>query len=349
MSHVALNMTDLNGHRLELDFNGTKLSVLDFARIFDGETPGKSFDRSVQFAQHAEQLGFSRVWYAEHHNMPTIASSSPAILIAHVAAHTEHIRLGAGGIMLPNHSPYTIAEQFGMLAELHPGRIDLGLGRAPGTDQNTLGRALRRSPAAAERFPEDIIELQHYLTDDSLIPGVRAIPGAGTDVPLYILGSSLFGAQLAAKLGLPYAFASHFAPTHLDEAIAAYRTEFQPSAVLDKPYVIAALNVVAADTSEQATQQWQAVRRQWVRNMVNTRAPISDAQLTEFMDSYSAQQILDMLRYTAHGNKAEVHAQIAQFQQRTGADELMLTFQAPQWTDALHSMQLVAEGTKELS
>ncbi|MDO4929124.1 MAG: LLM class flavin-dependent oxidoreductase [Corynebacterium sp.] len=342
-------MNDLIGHRLELEFNGAKLSVLDFARIFDGETPGKSFERSVQFAQHAEQLGFSRVWYAEHHNMPTIASSSPAILIAHVAAHTEYIRLGAGGIMLPNHSPYIIAEQFGMLAELHPGRIDLGLGRAPGTDQNTLGRALRRSPAAAEHFPEDIIELQRYLTDDSQIPGVRAIPGAGTNVPLYILGSSLFGARLAAKLGLPYAFASHFAPTHLDEAIETYRAEFQPSAILDKPYIIAAMNVVAADTSKHAEEQWQAVRRKWVRNMLNTKVPISEAQLTEFMESYGAQQILDMLRYTAHGDKAEVHTQIAQFQQRTGTDELMLTFQGPRWTDALHSMQLVAEGSKELS
>lgn len=208
----------------------TPLSLLDFCTVRSEESIGQSMARSVELAQTAEKLGYDRVWYSEHHNMPTIASSSPAVLIAHIAAKTEKIRLGAGGVMLPNHSPYVIAEQYGTLAELYPDRIDLGLGRAPGTDQNTLGRALRRDPRAAENFPSDVLELQAYLSDNSPIPGVTAVPGAGTNVPLYILGSSMFGATLAAKLGLPYSFASHFAPTHLQEATTYYRENFQPSA-----------------------------------------------------------------------------------------------------------------------
>src|SRR5215208_6889821 len=195
------------------------LSVLDLAIVGKGETVREGLEATVAVAQRAEERGYRRVWYAEHHNMAAIASSATSVLIAHVAAHTSSIRLGAGGIMLPNHSPLVIAEQFGTLATLHPGRIDLGLGRAPGTDQRTW-RALRRDPSAAEAFPQDVLELQGYLSGQSRIPGVEAIPGAGTDVPLYILGSSLFGAKLAAALGLPYAFASHFAPDALHEAVA---------------------------------------------------------------------------------------------------------------------------------
>lgn len=341
-----MNAADLRPTPPQLRIGAATISVLDFARRYENETPGQSFARSVRFAQHAEQLGMHRVWYAEHHNMPTIASSAPAVLIAHIAAHTSTIRLGAGGIMLPNHAPYTVAEQFGTLAELHPDRIDLGLGRAPGTDQNTLGRALRRSPDAAESFPDDVVELQHYLADDSLIPGVRAIPGAGTNVPLYILGSSLFGAQLAARLGLPYAFASHFAPTHLDTAIATYREQFQPSAALAAPYVIAASNVVAAPTSAQATEYWQQVRRHWVRNMVSRDYPLTEQQLTEFMESRAAEQILDMLRYTAIGTGAAVHEQLQDFQQRTQADELMLSFPGPTWDAALDGMHLLADAVR---
>ena len=225
------------------------LSILDLAPIRRGQTASDSFAASVALAQRAEELGYRRVWYAEHHNMATIASSATSVIIAHIAAHTRSIRLGAGGIMLPNHSPLTIAEQFGTLESLHPGRIDLGLGRAPGADRNTM-RALRRDPRASDTFPDDVLELQAYLAGESLIPGVDAIPGNGTKVPLYILGSSLFGAQLAASLGLPYAFASHFAPDALQQAVALYRREFVPSAQLSQPYVIAGLNVVAADTSQ---------------------------------------------------------------------------------------------------
>src|SRR4051812_23850646 len=217
------------------------LSILDLAAVGRDETIAQSFQGSVELARAAERAGYRRIWYAEHHNIASIASSATSVLIAHVAAHTERIRLGAGGIMLPNHAPLTIAEQFGTLAELHPGRIDLGLGRAPGTDQVTF-RALRRTPMASEHFPEDVLELQGYLGDTSRIAGVEATPGKGTEVPLYILGSSLFGGSLAAALGLPFAFASHFAPDALEQAVALYRREFRPAAQHEQPYVIACVN-----------------------------------------------------------------------------------------------------------
>ena len=209
--------------------------MLDLARVTDGGNIAQSFDECVSTAQTAESLGYNRVWYAEHHNMASVASSATSVLIAHIAAQTKTIRLGSGGVMLPNHSPLTIAEQFGTLETLHPGRIDLGLGRAPGGDQNVI-RALRKDgPAAAKRFPQDVIELLSYLEDrnmDDPLP-VRAIPGEGTNVPVWILGSSLFGAKLAARLGLPYAFASHFAPNKLFEAAETYRELFKPSDYLD--------------------------------------------------------------------------------------------------------------------
>src|SRR5919205_461446 len=211
------------------------LSVLDLAPIAPGDTVGEAIAASVALAQRAEEAGFGRVWYAEHHNMPTIASSATSVLMAHVGAHTSSIRLGAGGVMLPNHSPLTIAEQFGTLEAVHPGRIDLGLGRAPGSDQNTT-YALRRDPRSADRFPQDVLELQGYLAGETRVHGVDAVPGKGSNVPLYILGSSMFGATLAAALGLPYAFASHFAPQMLEAAVATYRHEFKPSAQLDAPY-----------------------------------------------------------------------------------------------------------------
>ena len=230
------------------------LSVLDLAPIARGETAGSSIAATVALAQRAEEHGFLRVWYAEHHNMQHIASSATSVLIAHVGAQTTSIRLGAGGIMLPNHSPLVIAEQFGTLEAMYPGRIDLGLGRAPGSDQNTM-YALRRDPKSADTFPQDVLELQAYLAGESQVPGVDAVPGKGARVPLYILGSSLFGAQLAAALGLPYAFASHFAPQALEAAVATYRREFKPSAQLGAPYVIAGVNVIAADTVRQAPRE----------------------------------------------------------------------------------------------
>src|SRR5215217_4054544 len=228
-----------------------RLSILDLAPIGEAESPADALDASVRLARRAEELGYGRVWYAEHHNFASIASSATAVVIAHVAAHTRTIRLGAGGVMLPNHAPLVIAEQFGTLATLHPGRIDLGVGRAPGTNAATM-RALRRDATAADTFPEDVLELQGYLTGETRIPDVHAVPGRGTDVPIYVLGSSLFGAQLAAALGLPYAFASHFAPGDMDEAIALYRRNFKPSDQLATPYVMLGFNIFAADTDEEA-------------------------------------------------------------------------------------------------
>ena len=226
----------------------TPLSILDLAPIRRGETASDSFAASVALAQRAEELGYQRVWYAEHHNIAGIASSATSVLIAHIGAHTKTIRLGAGGVMLPNHAPLTIAEQFGTLDAMYPGRIDLGLGRAPGSDQNTM-YALRRDPRSADTFPQDVLELQGYLSGETRVRGVDAVPGKGSRVPLYILGSSLFGAKLAAALGLPYAFASHFAPAALMEAIAAYRDEFRPVGTARAPYVMAGVNVIAADTA----------------------------------------------------------------------------------------------------
>lgn len=236
-------------------------SVLDLAPVTEGSDAAQAFQQSLALAQHAERLGFHRYWLAEHHNMPGIASAATAVLIGHIAGGTTTIRVGAGGIMLPNHAPLQVAEQFGTLASLYPGRIDLGLGRAPGTDQATA-KALRRYFDGADTFPNDVVELLRYFAPATPGQAVRAVPGAGLDVPVWLLGSSLFSAKLAAALGLPFAFASHFAPDAMDEALAIYRREFQPSARLAAPYAILALNVVAADTDAQArylfTTQQQA-------------------------------------------------------------------------------------------
>lgn len=318
------------------------LSVLDFATIFEGETPRESFKRSVALAQHAEQLGFERIWYAEHHNMKSIASSAPAVLISHVGAKTSKIRLGSGGVMLPNHSPLVVAEQFGTLAELYPNRIDLGLGRAPGTDPKTL-KALRRDYSAAEHFPQDVKELQGYLTDNTQIPGINAVPGRGTNVPLYILGSSLFGASLAAALGLPYAFASHFAPTHLEEAIKVYRERFNPSEHLAEPYVIAAVNVIASDTAEDAQAQLEKAKRSRVKNMVGQGRDYSEAEIDMLMNSAPGQQILSMLKYTTAGTAAEVKEYLTRFAHLVEADELMLSPLSPAEEGVHKTLDIVAE------
>src|ERR1700744_2977356 len=241
-------MTDLTDSP---DRPDVPISILDLAAVGPNESIADSFAGSVRLARSAERLGYERIWYAEHHNSRSIASSATAVLIAHIGAHTERIRLGAGGIMLPNHSPLVIAEQFGTLATLHPDRIDLGLGRAPGSDTAAM-RALRRDELASERFPQDVQELQGLLSDNSPISGVIAIPGKGTNVPLYILGSSLFGAQLAAVLGLPYAFASHFAPHSLFDALQVYRENFKPSDQLAEPYAIAGVGVMASPDKENA-------------------------------------------------------------------------------------------------
>ncbi|WP_237224907.1 LLM class flavin-dependent oxidoreductase [Rothia nasisuis] len=319
------------------------LSLLDFALIFPGERPADSFRRSVALAQHAEDLGYDRIWYAEHHNMKRIASAAPAVLIAYVGAQTTKIRLGAGGVMLPNHSPLTVAEQFGTLAEMYPDRIDLGLGRAPGTDMRTL-TALRRSPNDAENFPQDVQELQGYLSGDTLISGVNATPGAGTNVPIYILGSSLFGASLAAALGLPYAFASHFAPTHLEQAVKVYRERFTPSEQLAEPYVIAAANVIAADTKEEAQAQQVIAHRQRVKSMMRMDdRDMTDAELDLLVASAQGQQILDMLRYTAVGTADDVRDYLTRFTNTVQADELMISNLSPSTEQAHRGLEVLAQ------
>ena len=310
-----------------------RLSLLDLATVRRDQPVGEALEQSVTLAQQADELGcFERLWFAEHHNMSAIASAATSVLLAHVAARTERIRVGSGGVMLPNHSPLVIAEQFGTLAELHPGRIDLGLGRAPGTDQVTM-RALRTDPQAAERFPDDVRELQGYLGDETLVPGIHAVPGRGTRVPLYILGSSLFGARLAAAYGLPYAFASHFAPDALQPAVAAYRAEFRPSAQLEQPYVIAAANVVAAEDQEEAEQIAQRVLRARVR-MLGARAlpgrTIDDTVMDTLMDSPVGDQARHMLTHTVVGDPARVADGLARFAETADADEVMLTNPAPE-------------------
>ena len=304
------------------------LSILDLAQVGRSETVASSFAASVDLAQRAEQWGYSRIWYAEHHNMSTIASSAPAVLVAHVAAHTNTIRLGAGGVMLPNHAPLTIAEQFGTLAELHPGRIDLGLGRAPGSDQKTFA-ALRRTIADADRFPQDVLELQGYLTGQSRVEGVSATPGAGTDVPLYILGSSLFGAQMAAALGLPYAFASHFAPQALTDAVALYRSEFRPSAALAEPYVIAGVGVIADDDADRAAAQLRAAKRARVNALFKRDRAFTDEECDAILTMPQGRQVEQMMTYCGVGTPAQVREYLDWFAGHADADELILASFAP--------------------
>jgi luciferase family oxidoreductase group 1 len=319
-----------------------KLSILDLASIGEGETIGQSLAGCVAVAQSAEKHGYERVWYAEHHNSEFIASSSPAVLIAHVAAHTTSIRLGAGGVMLPNHSPLVIAEQFGTLAALHPGRIDLGLGRAPGTDQTTF-MAMRRDPRSAERFPQDVLELQAFFSDTSRVANVVATPGRGTNVPLYILGSSLFGAQLAAALGLPFAFASHFAPDSLHEAIEIYRSRFEPSRQLDAPYLICGHSVIAADTDDDAERQFQRRRRTFAKALFSPPGNrLTDEQAEELLASPRGAYLNRVFHYSAVGTSHSVVRTLAAFASETGADEIITAHHADRTESRVHSIALLA-------
>ena len=317
-------------------------SILDLATVADGESVAEALRTSTTLAQRAEDWGFRRIWYAEHHNMRSIASAATSVLIAHVAARTERILLGSGGVMLPNHSPLQVAEQFGTLAELHPGRIELGLGRAPGSDQETF-RALRRDPRASERFPQDVQELQAFLGDESLVPGVDAHPGQGTKVPLTILGSSLYGAQVAAVLGLPYGFASHFAPEALEQAVAIYRREFRPSAQLAEPHVLAAVNVIAADSDDEAQAQFRAMQRQRVRMFAGRQGRrLTDAEADAVLDSGAGEQIRSMTRYSAVGTPEVVARYLEDFTALADADELIVAGAAPRRESWWRSWELLA-------
>ncbi len=319
------------------------LSVLDLATVEESGDIAAALQHSVDLARSAEQFGYDRVWYAEHHNMSAIASSATAVLIAHVAAHTERIRLGAGGVMLPNHSPLVIAEQFGMLAELHPGRIDLGLGRAPGSDMATF-RAMRRSHSAAETFPADVRELQQLLSDELPRTAVNAYPGRGTNVPIFILGSSLFGANLAAHFGLPYAFASHFAPQALGSAVRHYRSNFVPSARHPEPYVIAGINVVAAETDAAAEALFARTELERVRRFLSRgrEVELTEAEARQLFDSPAAQEIRKMLTYTALGGRERVQEELAAFAAHAEADELMTVHPAPTRAEQLTSLRVAA-------
>ena len=321
----------------------TPLSVLDLAPIVEGGDAGQALQHSLDLARHAERWGYRRFWLAEHHGMPGVASAATAVVIAHVAAGTRTIRVGAGGIMLPNHAPLVIAEQFGTLASLHPGRIDLGLGRAPGSDPVTL-RALRRSPGAADTFPEDVVELMELFRAPGAGHAVQAVPGAGVEVPIWILGSSLFGAELAASLGLPYAFASHFAPAAMTEAIERYRTRFRPSPGLERPYVMLGVNVFAADTDDEARLLYTSLQQAFVnlRRGRPTRLPPPDPALEERLSPVDRHLIAQMLSCTVVGGPEIVRRGLLAFAERTGADELMLTSQIYDHRARLRSFEIVA-------
>lgn len=318
------------------------VSILDLATVHHGQPIAESLQESTELAVLADELGFHRLWFAEHHNMETIASSATAVLLAHMGAHTDNIRLGAGGIMLPNHAPLIIAEQFGTLRELYGDRVDLGLGRAPGTDQKTL-MALRRSNQSADRFPSDVLELQSYLKGESRIPGINAYPGSGTNVPLILLGSSHFGAQLAAQLGLPYSFASHFAPQMLESAAALYRSEFSPSDDLTKPYFIAAANVIVAETEDHAQRMWEAAKRARIRTMLGRGRHLSDEDVEQLVHSAPGQQILQMLEMTAVGTPDQVREWLDDFAARVSADELIITNMAGPLEDRKQALQLISD------
>ena len=319
------------------------LSVLDLAPIIEGGDAALALRRSLDLAQHAERLGYRRFWLAEHHGMPGIASAATAVVIGHVAAGTSTIRVGAGGIMLPNHAPLVIAEQFGTLASLFPGRIDLGLGRAPGSDQLTA-RALRRNPLAADTFPGDVVELMDYFRAPHPRQLVQAVPGAGLDVPVWILGSSLFGAQLAAELGLPYAFASHFAPAALDEALELYRARFKPSAQLDRPHVMLGVNVFAAETDEEGRRLFTSLQQAFVnlRRGHPGKLPPPDPGVIERLLPGDRRLIDEMLSCSVVGSPATVQRGLEAFVARTGADELMVASQIYDHDARLRSYELAA-------
>jgi luciferase family oxidoreductase group 1 len=321
----------------------TPLSVLDLAFVTHGSTPADALHHTLDLAQHAERWGYRRFWLAEHHNMSGIASAATSVVIGYVAGGTSSIRVGSGGIMLPNHAPLLIAEQFGTLETLYPGRIDLGLGRAPGTDQRTW-QALRRSHADAERFPQDVMELRALLGDHTPGQSIQAVPGTGTKVPLWILGSSLFGASLAAALGLPYAFAAHFAPDALYDALALYRDRWKPSGEHTSPYAMPGVNVIVADTDGEAQRLFSSIQQQFVNLNRGTpgrlRAPVDDIE--SYWSPFEKGRVQQMLACSFVGSPATVRDALRAFIARTGANELMATAPIYDHAARLRSYELLA-------
>jgi luciferase family oxidoreductase group 1 len=327
------------------------ISILDLVPVILGETPREALHKSLDLAQHAERFGYTRYWVAEHHNMTGIASAATSVVIGYLACGTSTIRVGSGGIMLPNHSPLVIAEQFGTLESLYPGRIDLGLGRAPGTDQLTL-RALRRDPRRTDSFPEDVLELQSLLAErkpDEPRRAVRAVPGYSTEVPIWILGSSTFGAELAAALGLPYAFASHFAPDALFEALAIYRKQFKPSKQLDHPYAMVGVNVVAADTDEEARRLFTTVQQSFTNLLRGSpgklQPPIDDIE--EYWTPPEKHQASRMLEYSIVGSPQTVRRELESFVALTKANELMIVTSLYDHAARVRSCEIVAETARQ--
>jgi luciferase family oxidoreductase group 1 len=327
------------------------LSVLDLSPIVQGGDAGQALRNSLDLARHAERLGYRRFWLAEHHNMQGVASAATAVAIQHVAAGTSTIRVGAGGIMLPNHAPLVVAEQFGTLAALHPGRIDLGVGRAPGTDQVT-SRALRRTLVGdIDRFPQDVIELMGYFRPAEPGQPVRAVPGAGLEVPVWILGSSLYGAQLAALLGLPFSFASHFAPAEMERATALYRARFEPSEQLAQPHVMLALNVFAADTDDEARFLFSSLQQAFVNLRTGRPGPLPPP--VEGYDALIHPEHKAMLEHALScaviGSPETVRRGLAAFAERTGADELIVTAQIFDHQARLRSFEITAEAHRAIA
>lgn len=324
-------------------------SVLDLSPVIAGATPADAFRNTLDLAQHAEKWNYRRFWLAEHHNMTGIASAATSVVIGYVAGGTKTIRVGSGGVMLPNHAPLVIAEQFGTLASLYPDRIDLGLGRAPGTDQSTA-RALRRDlQNSADSFPDDVVELQRYFAD--AVPGqrIRAVPGAGLHVPLWLLGSSLFSAQLAASLGLPFAFASHFAPDYMLTALQMYRAQFRPSATLDKPHAMVGVNLFAADSNDEAQRLFTSLQQQFINLRRGTpgqlQPPVDQLQASEM----ELNNVAHSLACTVIGDRDAVREGLKSVIAQTGADELMLTAQIYDHAARLRSFEIGAQIRDELA
>jgi len=326
------------------------LSVLDLSPIVEGGDASQSLANTLDLARHAERLGYRRYWLAEHHNMRGVASAATAVVIGHVGAGTSTIRIGAGGIMLPNHAPLVIAEQFGTLAALFPGRVDLGLGRAPGSDQLT-SRALRRTLSGGDDFPQDVLELQRYFEPPIAGQAVQAVPGFGLKVPLWILGSSLYGAQLAAYLGLPYAFASHFAPAEMDQAVALYRARFRPSEQLAKPYVMLGVNVFAADTDAEAQRLFTSIQQGFVNLRTGRPGPLPPPQdgYFETLAPELRAMIDQALRCSIVGSPETVREGLKAFAARTGADELIVTAQIFDHAARLRSFEITADAGRALA
>ncbi|WP_439534479.1 LLM class flavin-dependent oxidoreductase [Polymorphobacter sp.] len=327
----------------------TDISILDLVRVTEGTDARAALDNARNLASHAEAWGYRRFWVAEHHNMPGIASAATAVVLAHIGAGTSTIRIGAGGIMLPNHAPIVVAEQFGTLATLFPGRVDLGLGRAPGTDQLTV-RALRRSLTDPDDFPRDVLELQAFFQPAQPGQRVQAVPAAGTKVPLWILGSSTYGAQVAAEFGLPYAFASHFAPDMLLPALQIYRARFKPSAQLARPHAMIGVNIIAADTDSQARRLATSQQMSFANLLRGTRGlsqpPIDDIDL--YWSPAEKAQASSMLARSIIGSPATVNAGLAALIAETAADELMIVSDVYDHQDRLRSFQRIAEAARSM-